>query len=345
MIFNTLSFLAVSAAVFAMPIAEPAPAVAYKTVDLPPVYVTRNTVQGPVKYVTSTGPMQYSTAFPTPTTTSTPATSPTGSTGELVMVPAELVYSPYNNDQSCKDAQTIANDIYYLHSKGIKSLRIYATDCDSLTAALPVVNTLGMQVTQGTWIDADGIDSGDYQLAAIIAYGQANGWNGFRRILIGNEGISNGWYTAQQIADKINDSRSQLRAAGYNGPVSTAEIVSSYQNSAALCDAVDFAGANIYSYFTTTVTPADAGPFVKSQAELVSQACPGKSVSITETGYPHCGDTNGDNVPSTQNQIIALNSILTAMDGDVTILTPWDDLWKSPGPYGVEQCFGMINLL
>lgn len=349
-LFSSLATIAVAALAVApahaVPVANanPEPAVVYKTVNLPPVYVTRNTYGAnvPVHYVTQEGPIAYSTVK---NAASAPTPTPGSGTGQLVEEPAELVYSPYNNDMSCKDARTVSNDLYYLKSKGAKSLRIYATDCDSLNTVIPVARQLGMQITQGTWISDAGINSGDYQLQALISWAQSNGWDKIRRVLIGNEGIYNGWYTAQQLADKINQSRDQLRAAGFNGPVSTAEIVASYQNYPVLCRAVDFAGANLYSYFTPDVSPINAGPFIKAQYDLIQKACPDVPVSVTETGYPHCGKTNGLNVPNTQNQIIALNSILEAFDGDVTILTPFDDLWKNPGPYGVEQCFGMISLL
>ncbi|GMG34815.1 unnamed protein product [Ambrosiozyma monospora] len=67
-------------------------------------------------------------------------------------------------------------------------------------------------------------------------------------------------------------------------------------------------------------------------------------IVVTETGYPSAGDQNGKNIPSAANQIIALTSILSDYGSDVTILSTYNDYWKSPGQYGIEQSFGAINL-
>ena len=75
---------------------------------------------------------------------------------------------------------------------------------------------------------------------------------------------------------------------------------------------------------------------------------------MTEAGYPHKGITNGGNVPSYDNQRIALTSLFQATEGYVTFFTYTDgiidtwnslitDYWKDPGPYGVEQSWGIID--
>ena len=80
-------------------------------------------------------------------------------------------------------------------------------------------------------------------------------------------------------------------------------------------------GINAHSYFDASATPAGAGSFVLSQISITQSACDGKTVFVTETGYPHAGDTNGGNVPSYANQGIALASIFQATQGYVTFFT------------------------
>lgn len=68
-------------------------------------------------------------------------------------------------------------------------------------------------------------------------------------------------------------------------------------------------------------------------------------VVVTETGYPSAGITNGKNVPSPLNQKIAIQNIFDIVGTNVTILTTFNDYWKQPGNYGIEQSFGIIQLL
>jgi exo-beta-1,3-glucanase (GH17 family) len=162
----------------------------------------------------------------------------------------------------------------------------------------------------------------------------------YPKIIVGNEAIMNGWATGDELASKIESVRSQLQAAGYDGPVLTAEPVSSYQENPQICDAVDLIGINAHSYFAPTYYAYQAGEFVQGQVSQAQGVCTGKTAYVTETGYPSQGDVNGNNVPSPDNQMTAVYSILEALDGDVTLLTTFDDFWKEPGPYGVEQYFG-----
>jgi exo-beta-1,3-glucanase (GH17 family) len=60
-----------------------------------------------------------------------------------------LVYSPYNNDDSCKSADQVHSDLNLIKSVGVSALRVYATDCNTDNTVLPVAQQLGMKVAQG----------------------------------------------------------------------------------------------------------------------------------------------------------------------------------------------------
>ena len=59
--------------------------------------------------------------------------------------------------------------------------------------------------------------------------------------------------------------------------------------------------------------------------------------SNIETGWPSAGNSNGAAVASPENQAIAKASILSAMKNQCVLFSAFDDLWKSPGEYNVEQ--------
>lgn len=298
-------------------------------------------------------------AKPDATTTSTEASTATASTaasttasadsstGSLKGVPTAIVYSPYNDDSTCKDASTVSSDLQLIKSKGISKIRIYGTDCNSLQTIQPAAAQLGLKVNQGLWIDGSGVDSIDGSLSDIISYAQANSWDIFDFITIGNEAIISGYCSVSDLIQKISSVKAQLRSAGYNGQVTTSEPPVIYQNNPELCKTseIDFVGINSHPYFDVNSSAGSSGTFVKSQLEIVKQVCGTNNVLVTETGYPSSGNQNGGNFPSKDNQQIAIAAILSELNQEATILSTFNDYWKNPGPYGIEQSFGIIDLL
>lgn len=232
-----------------------------------------------------------------------------------------------------------------IQGKGISKLRLYGTDCLTITAILPISASLGLTVNQGFWISADGVDSIDDSVTLMIKYGQANGWSVFDFFTVGNEAILAGYCTVSELISKIASVKAQLQAAGYTGKVTTSEPPSTYIASPSLCtdSDIDFVGINPHSYFNTNLYAYQAGEYIVAQQLQVAALC-SKDAYITETGYPSQGDTNGNNVPSAENQYLAIKSIIESTGSDVTILTTFDDFWKDPGQYGIEQYFGTIGL-
>ncbi len=258
-----------------------------------------------------------------------------------------MAYSPYNDDSSCKSADQVSSDLQQIHSKGVNKIRVYGTDCNSLQTIQPAAAKLGMKINQGFWISSAGVNSIDQSVSDVISYGQSNGWDVFDFITIGNEAIISGYCSVDDLIGKISSVKSQLKSAGYNGQVTTSEPPVSFETYPSLCtnSEIDFVGINPHSYFDTNSQASTAGSFVQGQIALVKKACGTDNVKVTETGYPSQGKQNGGNIPSKENQKIAVSSILQELNGDCTILSTFNDYWKSPGPYGIEQSFGVLDIL
>ncbi|ODV81458.1 glycoside hydrolase family 17 protein [Suhomyces tanzawaensis NRRL Y-17324] len=286
-----------------------------------------------------------STAVSSSTSSSSSAASPTSS-GQITP-PSVIVYSPYQDNGSCKDQGTIDSDLEFIFSKGIKKLRIYGTDCNLFTATLPKCSQLGITVNQGVWFTpGQGADSIDGSVQDIIDYGKSQGWSVFDVITVGNEAVNDNVLSVSQLTSKISSVKQQLNNNGYNGHITTSEPPVSFTRHPELCNdsEIDIVGINPHSYFDPSVDASQAGSFVAGQKKLVEAVCGSKQVVITETGYPSQGDLNGANQPSPENQQIAIKAILDSTGGDVTILTTYNDFWKHPGPHGIEQYFGTIQL-
>lgn len=137
-------------------------------------------------------------------------------------------------------------------------------------------------------------------------------------------------------------------SAGYKGPVVAVDTFIAILNNPGLCDASDYIAANCHPYFDGGVSASGAGAWVAQQASKLSSVCGGKDVLITgtssqrqiliqESGWPTAGETNGQAVASKTNQAIAMAGILSSMRNKCVVFTAFDDLWKSPGEFGVEQ--------
>lgn len=257
------------------------------------------------------------------------------------------MYSPYQNDGSCKDVSTINSDLELIAGKGIKKIRVYGTDCNNFEGILPQCSKLGIKVNQGVWFTpGGGTSSIDGSVDDIISYGKSNGWDVFDFITVGNEAINDNYLTVSELMGKISSVKLQLKSNGYNGKVATSEPPVSFQRHPELCTKsdIDIVGINPHSYFDTSIGASQAGTFVSGQKLMVEGICGSKPVLITETGYPSQGDSNGLNQPSPDNQRKAIQSIIESTGSDCTILTTFNDFWKQPGPHGIEQYFGAITL-
>jgi exo-beta-1,3-glucanase (GH17 family) len=299
----------------------------------------------------SSGTSSSSETSSSSTTSSASATPSIDASKYLTKTPHSIVYSPYSNDGTCKNYQTVLADLTLIQSKGIQEIRVYGNDCNYMTTVLTVSKILGLKVNQGFWISSAGADSIDTAVDDLITYitsGAASySWEIFSYFTIGNEAIIANYCTVSELISKIAEVKSKLQNAGYTGQITTSEPPVTFENNPELCtqSEIDFVGVNPHSYFDPYSAASDAGVFVAGQIGIVKQYCGDKQIVVTETGYPNAGIQNGLNIPSADNQRIAVQSILDVVGVDVTILTTFEDLWKNPGPYGIEQNFGIIQLL
>lgn len=134
--------------------------------------------------------------------------------------------------------------------------------------------------------------------------------------------------TASDLLSKIASVKSTVQAYGYTGRVITAKPPSSSIANSFLCTSstLDVLGISAHSYFGASARPDQWGSLGLNQISITEGACGGKSVFVSEAGYPHAGITNGGNTPSYANQRIALTSLFEAIHGYVTVFTFTDGM-------------------
>ncbi|KAI1385108.1 glycoside hydrolase family 17 protein [Hypoxylon trugodes] len=291
--------------------------------------------------------------IPTPSTYPTPSSSkpkPTGGLGGAAGKPWGISYTPYETsaEGGCKSASQVEQDIAAIAASGIKTVRVYSTDCDTLPNVGSACAKHGVKMILGIFIDSPGCSASHpsvaEQISAIKSWAK---WELVDLISVGNEAIFHGYCQPSELASLISECKSQF--GGYSGQYTTAETVNIWQQSdvaGALCGAVDVTGANAHAFFNTETDASQAGQFVKGQLKIVNDICPGKEGIILETGWPSKGNPMGLAIPGESEQLTAIKSIVEECGDKAVLFSLTSDQWKSPdSPCACEQFFGCANVL
>lgn len=250
-----------------------------------------------------------------------------------------ITYSPYTNSGSCKSASQVKADIKKL--SGFKIIRLYSVDCSGVENVLAAIGD-NQKLFAGLY-HLNSIEDDVSTLASAIK-SSGKSWDIVDTVSVGNELVNSGEATTSQIKDGINTAKSALKNAGYTGNVVSVDTFTAVKNNKDLCEYSDYVAVNCHPYFDGGVTAEKAGEWLLEQIQSVYTACgSNKNVLITETGWPHSGDSNGEAVPSEENQKKAIEAIKEKTGASVFLFTVYNDLWKSPGALNVEQSWGLYG--
>lgn len=246
-----------------------------------------------------------------------------------------ICYSPYNGDGTCKSQDQVNSDFDKLG--GYSIVRIYGVDCNQVSTVMSAARKKGISIFAGILTIGD--VAGD--LGSMIK--QLNGdFSGISTISIGNELVDFGKASVGDVTAALGAARGILGAAGYKGAIVTVDTFNALIANPDLCKASDYCAANTHAYFDGTILPSGAGDWVRKQVGRISDAAGGKKVVVTESGWPHGGNSNGVAVASPENQKAAMDSIRGAFGGDLFLFSAFDDKWKADGAMGVEKNFGIM---
>ncbi|KAK9452979.1 glycoside hydrolase superfamily [Dipodascopsis uninucleata] len=322
-----------STPVYVAPTSSSTPVYVAPTSSSTPVYVAPTTSSTPV-YVAPTSSFFTSTTSDEQSSSTTSSSSSSSSTSASFSGSKGISYSPYTDDGGCKDASTVASEVSQLSSYAI--IRLYGIDCDQVSNVLAAIAP-GQKLFVGIY-DIDDLASQVSLLASV-----ANGWDDIYTVSIGNEPVNSGAKTADEMVSIISNGRSLLQAAGYSGPVVGVDTFIAVINNPVLCGASDYIAVNCHTFFDGGYTADQSGEFVQNQIKRVTAACNNDNILITESGWPTQGNSNGLAVPSVPNQDAALKSLRSLVADQLFEFTMLNDMWKSPGQYGIEQYWGIFD--
>jgi exo-beta-1,3-glucanase (GH17 family) len=239
----------------------------------------------------------------------------------------------------CKTLDDLNTDFPYLASQGFSKVRVYDIGCP-LGIVAEAAASAGLQVVAGL----NTIDNVAADIATLIGMFDGN-WAPVDTIVVGNEVVNDGGSAAAVVA-AIGVARPLLTAAGFTKNVVTVDVFDQIIANPSLCAASDYCAANCHAYFDPDTTADEAGAFVSACATNIAKIANGKSVVITESGWPYQGDANGVAVPSDANQVTAISSLKSAFSSDpagLFLFQAYDATYKAPGSLGVEQYFGIYG--
>ncbi|CDR42477.1 CYFA0S09e04434g1_1 [Cyberlindnera fabianii] len=276
------------------------------------------------------------TASTSSSSTSAAATTTDSSSGDFTGGSKGVTYSPYTSSGNCKSLSEVQSDLAKLTDYEI--IRLYGVDCNQVENVFQA-KADGQKLFLGIFF-MDQIEAGVKQIAsAVESYGS---WDDVYTVSVGNELVNGGAASVSQVAGYVSTARSALKSAGYSGPVVSVDTHIATINNPGLCDISDYVAINAHAYFDYNTEAADAGEWLLLQIQRVWTACGGsKSVLVTETGWPHQGDTYGKAVASPEAQASALSSIKASCGSSAILFNAFDDLWKADGAQNCEKYWGI----
>ncbi|KEF62647.1 uncharacterized protein A1O9_00620 [Exophiala aquamarina CBS 119918] len=296
----------------------------------------------------------FSTNYPSsnaPTSSAAPASnSPAGSaapsSGGQNKVPADMsglgiCYELIDNAVQCRSKDTMNSDFALLKSQGFTKVRVYDIGCP-LGDVAAAAGAQGLALIAGI----NTVSSVASDIAKLISMLQGN-WGVVDTIVVGNEVVNTNSGAVGSVVAAIATARALLSAAGFSGHVVTVDTFIAHSNHPELCANSDYCAVNAHAFFDVNTLAEQAGDFVLNTAiGMVQKVANGKTIVVTESGWPHQGSPNGKAVPSVPNQQAAIGSLKSKVAGSgigLFLFQAYDATYKQPGALGVEQFFGIYG--
>ncbi|KAH3685135.1 hypothetical protein WICPIJ_003902 [Wickerhamomyces pijperi] len=254
-----------------------------------------------------------------------------------------ITYSFYMDNWQCKSPEQVANDWKKLEQFQI--VRIYDTDCDSV--ALSLRNLRPHQRLFAGIFYLERLETSIEIIQQSITNEADGDWSKIDTLSIGNELVNFGKAKPADIEWALNKAREILRPKGYLGRIVSTDTLIAMKQHPELCGMSDYITANSHPYWDGNVGPQEAGPWLAAQMEELRQICgvgPNAEIVLAEAGWPSRGLTFGQlGIPSKDNQLIAVKSIVDVVGANTILFTTFNDYWKPDGSHGVEKFWGLLD--
>jgi len=249
-------------------------------------------------------------------------------------------FSPYENGQDPNQGMVIGEDQLIQRIGAIapyaNTLRVYSST-NGLEKIAGVARRFGLKVYIGMWLSSD-LNANESELAGGIAVAQQVPVDA---AIVGSEVLLRGDLTADQLIAYMN----RFRAGAPGILVATADTWNTLLNNPTVVNASDFVFANYFPYWEGKDISIAVATLNGEDIEM-QKTFPGKEIDVSETGWPSCGNTVGNAVPSIDNEAFFFVDVLSwaqANQRKVFYFESFDEAWKAKyeGPQGA--CWGVFD--
>jgi len=250
------------------------------------------------------------------------------------------------DEKNYPSLEEIEQDIKLLAGKTV-AIRSYTVE-DTLAEIPAIARKYNMNVCLGAWLDEDKKNNA-VEFPRFIRVARQN--PNIVRAIIGNETQLHGMLTLKELIDYLDEARENLFI-----PVSTAEPAHIWLKHPELVEHVDFIAVQILPYWEGKDVK-HAVNHVFDVVKKIKETYPGKSVIISEVGWPSNGRTRLEREPppdrsrqsavaSKSNQAMFLRNFLERVRNENVIyyiMEAFDQPWKSQFEGAVGAYWGVYN--
>ncbi|KAJ2082866.1 glycoside hydrolase 3 protein [Coemansia sp. RSA 988] len=256
-----------------------------------------------------------------------------------------LNYNPKRPDGTCPNVYQVQDDLKILRPYTNK-LRIYSVkDCNQGEPVLRAIENTDWTVQLGLWVNKnDAVYEADKQeLLRLTKFFDFK--KQVSAVVVGSEAVYRQEQTAEQLAAKVREIKSELVKVGLGSiPVTTSETWPSYFQP--LIDAVDFVNMHGFPFWEgVSIEKANAKMF--EHIYNLQAAAKGKKVVVGETGWPSAGDNYEVAVANLENAQRYLQDFVcraTKENIEYYYFNSFDQSWASTNnASNVEGHWGIIK--
>ncbi len=196
-----------------------------------------------------------------------------------------------------------------------------------------IAHNMGLQAAVGAWLGPN-LAANDLEIANLIAAANAGHVD---MAIVGSEVLLRNDLSEAQLLAYMNQVRQQIPA---NVPVTTADVYGVLLEHPAVIANSDIVLSNHYPYWTGYSIEIAIATLHREYQQVVA-ASGGKTVLVSETGWPTAGNTINNAVPSPENAAFHwLNFVSWARANNVGYFyfSAFDETWKAnyEGPQGAH---------